>query len=653
MSWQLPWSRSSGARMGVAIAPFPPARSHGNGRRDARKSNTGMPPADAPARGFDFDLSSLLGSGLADVASSNGNGNGQVAPAAEIRRAPLADNTGRTPDRDLPSGNNTVAVDEGDHHIVDEELASTPVTITQAAEPPSHADGIHALMKSLDVWFDIEVAMIEKEARRDAEYLAERSLPRLDIQAVGPHEMEHTIAARCTQVFREWLERSRNKLQDAIEASTRAIGRRVAELEAHYGHWHQLRSEQVLLTEQADAARDARAKRDTTFGYPSFLGKAIYVPLLFLLVMIDFVANVPVFSDLLPPDASAAEALKMLGARSETMGLAGGVYRVLARTVMYPDASLLALGVIMFLVFLGHVAGDATRTLASLRESETPDARLGVRRHRRQFWIPAVVSGVGIVFVLFVLFQARTRILSVAETHYAADSSQVVQAQARLDTANAELHAGNDMARLSEVDKRNTELGEQQNLLKDQAAHRDYARAIHGMNWPILFLNMTLLIVAALAAYLHKGETRNGGTNLDSTEADLRARAERARQEAAAIRLRLGLVGADIEAEFGRVRQLLAAHPFQEAAGKQERLSRAIPMFRAENARFRGLDPQNVPAFRFPRTLDFPDVDTAEAAREPRDLPLHEHRYVKLRALLDAALFGSTDVVCRPAGIAA
>ena len=69
-----------------------------------------------------------------------------------------------------------------------------------------------------------------------------------------------------------------------------------------------------------------------------------------------------------------------------------------------------------------------------------------------------------------------------------------------------------------------------------------------------------------------------------------------------------------VEIGIHRADHLLDARVLTDAPGKAERIRRAIPLFRMENARQRGLDVEDILAFREPATMTLPSVGTDRVA---------------------------------------
>jgi hypothetical protein len=72
-------------------------------------------------------------------------------------------------------------------------------------------------------------------------------------------------------------------------------------------------------------------------------------------------------------------------------------------------------------------------------------------------------------------------------------------------------------------------------------------------------------------------------------------------------------------AGIGRVEHLIRSSPLDQWPAKARRLSAVIPMFRADNARLRGLDSASILSFRQPPPLDLPTFEAEKAFPEPAD----------------------------------
>ena len=66
-------------------------------------------------------------------------------------------------------------------------------------------------------------------------------------------------------------------------------------------------------------------------------------------------------------------------------------------------------------------------------------------------------------------------------------------------------------------------------------------------------------------------------------------------------------------AGVGRVEHLIRSSPLDQWPAKARRLSAVIPMFRADNARLRGMDSASILSFRQPPPLDLPTFEAEKA----------------------------------------
>lgn len=184
-----------------------------------------------------------------------------------------------------------------------------------------------------------------------------------------------------------------------------------------------------------------------------FLATPIYLVAVVLLGAMAFVGNAPVFEALLPRDASSEAAT---------------------------DASLLAAGVVLFLLVLAHFFGASLSSLRGQRSAsrESPGQR---KQSSTEEVVRLVISGVGLCLVLAVLFEARVTMGQVASDRFAQDSARI--AQLTTDVRPVELDS----------------------LQARAAAEREAGEAISNLRIPMLFLNMAIVLSAILAAFLHRG----------------------------------------------------------------------------------------------------------------------------------------------------
>ena len=501
-----------------------------------------------------------------------------------------------------------------------------------AARAPSEVesqDGVYDITKSTEFWFNLEVHQLEKHAREEGARWGEKGLPRHDLKMEGPLPVEAALAARAMEIFRQWAIRVQVKMKDAVVERTQGVRADVSEFRTHLDALRETRAElRRAMRDRDDIGREAR-REPSSIGYGRLLGNFWFWCLMVLLVAVDFVANVPVFRELLPPDALADRMYRQLAGEAELHGLWSGLYRIWAGIATYPDASILAAGVIILLVFLGDRMGVGARTLVAFRTSDAPALAQGMKRHRRQSFVPLILSVAGAAAVIAVLFMSRERILDKAEERLAADSLRLGELSAQL--AGAE--AVRDMQAVSALTR---EMGEVRAVMRDHEDRVAYAATIQAMNLPILLLNISLLIAAAVAGYTSHREKIGESRGEDPRLMPINARVDVLRLEALRHRERMWETAREADRRLTTLRHLLRARPLQGWEGKAERLSRVVDVFRAENARHRGMDPASILAFREPVPIELPDLDgDAPLVNEPEDLPLLEIEYARLRLELE------------------
>jgi hypothetical protein len=485
------------------------------------------------------------------------------------------------------------------------------------------ADGLHGATKGCDVWFDAETARIEEDAVELARMAAAANLPRLEVAYEDVAE-EGALVARCRATFHGWAERVRTRVQDALQACVQDASARLRSFEHEIGALDGVITEtRVTRTELREAEAEAAAGQAQLEVRP-FLSRWMYVPLIGMLVLVDWIANVPVFTELLPKDPGADAAWRELAARSETMGLWGGVYRIWARAVHNIDASLLALGVIIFLVWLAHVFGESLRRLFSHSAAETPAAAPTIRGHRRQFYMPALLSLLGVLAVLSVLWLARDRL-------EATTAQRVAETDARIEAVEAELEAARTTSDLTEIGRLEQQVAGLRVLRAQRDERADYALVISRMNVPILWLNIVLALAAAVAAYLATRDAVRGGL-ISPRAAALRTRITELREEAVRRRAEMVRLDAAIGRDFARADYLLASRPLTGWEARAERLRAVVPRFRSENARVRGVDTANIAAFRRPPQLELVLPDDRGQLGTPPELERYRELHEALRA---------------------
>jgi hypothetical protein len=105
----------------------------------------------------------------------------------------------------------------------------------------------------------------------------------------------------------------------------------------------------------------------------------------------------------------------------------------------------------------------------------------------------------------------------------------------------------------------------------------------------------------------------------------------------------------EIQTFIARAKYLASTTPLSDWDAKARRLSAVIALFRAENARARGVDPESIVAFRQPATLDLPEVP-GEPFQLPVELAASEEEFKNLR---HATADHNLNKILNPMGVAA
>ena len=483
-------------------------------------------------------------------------------------------------------------------------------TIAESSESATTGHVVHDLLKGLEVSFGIEAGQVEKEAVENARAWAEKGLPRHDMEAGGQLEVERMLAHRASRAFTDWARRVRDRVEGAIQSESEKIGAGLITLEQRLLRYRYLLDElrasgaaatQARIQDEQQAAEAARAPRRRV-AYASRLGTIPFWFFCTILVLADFVANVPVFNELLPSSPVAAQAIQNIETNAAANPETYGWTTFWARLGMQLDASILAFSVVLFLVVLGHFFGASLRTIVALHRARPNVDEELLHKHRNQPNVVAWLSFFGIATICAVLFLARDGISEAARSRLARGEAAVVAKRAEV----AEAQQRNDATQVQQLDVERQTLEAQVPVLR---ARHEYAVSIAAINWPILALNLVLALCAALLAYLHQSES----LELDATHtAGAPAARERYGKARAAVEEERGAIctlASEIDTKLKRVVHLAEARPLLRADGKAERLRGVIPLFRSENARARGMDTRSVLAFQAPVPEVIPAIE--------------------------------------------
>jgi hypothetical protein len=522
-------------------------------------------------------------------------------------------------------------------------VSTTPLD-SELVDDRAVTSGLHGVLRATDYWFNAELNMLEKEAKDLAEVHARAGLPRQDIPAMEEIEPERVLRSKATQVFEQWQERVRRKLHDSIADICTSLRQDIsglrftaewlqhdaAELKTHQSELGWLNAEEK---QRIEARRtQAQLVEDKTVEYGSMLKRWAYLVLVALLVIVDWVANVPVFRELLPQEPGSVRAWQNLMAQTERLQASAGIVRLWYRITFSPDVSLLAFGVVLFLMFLAHICGSSLRRVIAFRSEEDPERKSTLQTHIRQAMAPLVASVLGISLVLGFLVWSRAMLKGV--THERRD--KVAQLVRDWDAKANKADEKQDISAATEARRKGKEF---QFELEEREMAADYADSISSMNWPIFLLNFTLAITAAAAAYLEsKDRVRRLRGTLSEEDNSLQPVVNAKLQEIKEVRVRMLQHRArirdfdtSIRASLGRTRYLSNSNPFQDWEAKANRLDALIHLFRTTNSCLRGLDAINIRAFETRRPLDLVVME-GENFRVPEELSQLERDFSEAAA---------------------
>jgi hypothetical protein len=535
--------------------------------------------------------------------SANGNGNGQGEPGHR------------------PSASGTLTDLFGQFWTRYRPLKSVDGSEEPPASTAADDDGlpgvVHSITKKTDFWFDREVAVIERDAKKEAANWAAQGLPRHDLQRVDPLEIELVLAGRITELFRQWVGRVHTKMRDAINSETERIASDASRLESAIDRIGALRDSSRRTDEEvSDLVKKEHAEHPPV-GFEPLVSNRLFFPLVaILLVAVEFFANFPLFRLLLPLHSSLAAAAKdaVLDVGDQWWA---GIALWWKMSAWHVEAFVVSLAVVIVLVVFGKSVGSSSRLLAALRAKDHPLAGGSITSARRQAWTVVLACTLGAGLVITALYRARTEIVVAAQDR--------VETTARnLDSLRAE--AGKPGQTLSAVSSLAQSIRDQGRILE---VHRDdfgYAQTVQRNNFAILLLNIGLVLAAGVVGFLGARYKLVHQFGADPRIAELRAKQSKMdvelRQEIASGYSSMTAANAGI----GRVQHLIRSSPLEQWPAKAKRLSAIIPMFRADNARLRNLDSASILAFRAPPPLELPTFEAEKGFEEPADFAALKER---------------------------
>lgn len=444
-------------------------------------------------------------------------------------------------------------------------------------------------------------------ARRDAD----AGLPVLD--ASGRSESEQELRERCHSLFADWSARERNRLNNQVAAQEGCVTQALGEVALDVDRFERVTSDLFRLQRRLEMNRsqveatieeqhaeeqrqaghdgskptDGRTKRRGTKSGTRAFKTHWYALAISFLGLVEFLANAPVFGALLPRDPLTEQQIRFVAETSE--GWQAGALRVISQFVLRPDAAILAAGVVTFLIVLCHFFGHSLRSLLFQRSADRSGDTVG-SRSPIEFIVPMVISGLGLVLVLGVLYEARVTIGAVSADRFAQDSAKIeeLRRDASWQRVDGNLVGANEQTNRAD---------DLEALAKEQ---REYALSMSALSFPISLLNTTLVLVAISAAYFHMRDPRKDRFNelpWERQRRELVAHGDAVQERIA------GGMGRMVQA-LGEYRGMLSEKPLKEAPALAHQLKATVVAYRAENGRLRGLDPREIPAFADPVMLE-------------------------------------------------
>lgn len=513
------------------------------------------------------------------------------------------------------------------------ESESATSTTVQPADDEGPTGVVYTITKKTDFWFEREVHVLERDARTEAAQWAAQGLPRHDLQRVDPLEVELVLAGRSVELFRQWVARVRTKMRDAINAEAERIGGETSRLESAIDRMVELRDSTRRLDGDIAELTKKEHEEHPPLGFEPLVANRLFFPVLaFLLIAVEFLANFPLFRLLLPLHSGLASA-----ANEAALNVGDQWWAGLAlwwkMSAWHVEAFVVSLAVVVVLVVFGKAMGSSSRLLAAMRRKDHPLASGSIASARRQAWAVVIACMIGSSLVLTALWQARGQIAIAA-------AERVTTTSANLDSLQAEARVpGNTIGQMSSLTQRIRD------VQRSLDVHRDdygYAQTVQGNNRAILFLNIGLVLAAALVGFLSARFKLGSQFGADPLIAELkqkRASVERDAREQRATGY-ASVTAAD--AGIGRVEHLIRSSPLDQWPAKARRLSGIVPLFRADNARLRGLDSASILAFRQPPPLELPTFEAEQGFGEPTDFAAQKDRFHTARQHFNR-LAGATE----------
>ena len=436
-------------------------------------------------------------------------------------------------------------------------------------------------------------------AREDAA----AGLPALDNARASESELE--LRQRCKAFFQRWQSQERRRLNQQVADVEREISGKLGMASLEVDRFERFTNDLCRLKakvaiQRKEVASELERANQGTRGLPT----KVYLLAISFLGIVEFFANAPVFSALLPRDALTERQIQLIAETS--VGWNAGVERVFAQFILRPDAALLAAGVITFLCVLAHFFGHSLRDLVIFRDRQK---RTTSGKTSMESVIPMILSGLGLLLVIGVLYEARVTLGEVGEKRFQEDMAVVEELRRNAGwlRVDGDLLAANEQANRADD-------------MEGAATHlREYAASMARLSFPILLLNTTLVLCAISAAYFHRRDQRQEVFNESPFESERERHIDSAEASAATVSGAL----ADLVRHTRELKSLVTEQPLKDWRAVVHQLEAVIVLYRSENGRARDVDPRSIPAFskrvRLGLQIDEEAEEPHPETRDPED----------------------------------
>jgi hypothetical protein len=292
----------------------------------------------------------------------------------------------------------------------------TPRTITPAAPPPAVPGPLGTETSVLEELEEVGIGRLRDDAIRYGRADADAGVPGVDSE--GQPESERDLVERCRGFYDRWKATERRHRNAQVAEREQAISEKLGLGGLAVDKYERLTNELLRLKARLSVRRqEVASELDSIDDGPTRgLSTRVYAAAIGFLGVVEFFANAPVFTALLPRDPLTERQIRLVAETSE--GWMAGAQRVFAHLILRPDAALLAAGVVTFLCVLAHFFGHSLRAAVQQRDQEERHHVSG--RTQIENIIPMILSGVGLILVLGVLYEARVTLGEVGEQQYTA-----------------------------------------------------------------------------------------------------------------------------------------------------------------------------------------------------------------------------------------